>query len=169
MNSLLPLQLAYTYLFISLVLVGFVPLQANIRAIILLLGFASVVIAHIIGVRDLKEESFKRWFLTLTLLWGIKLVVFIVNEAFAAFSRKVPLSLELFDLFLLLILTLLVAISFLFRAPFWYFEVKHSKGHMIIGILVLALSGWIANTFIIAITDYIRLIHAISQGCPPNC
>jgi hypothetical protein len=144
------LQIAYGYLFMAF----------NIRAIIFLVGFVSVTIAHVVGVRNLRPDSPTNiMFLALTGLWVTKVVVFLINEVSAVLFANTSVPLELLDLLLLFALTLLVATSFVFRKPFWYFEPKGRVPFIFIAIILLIASGLLAASFITAFSDYMGLME----------
>lgn len=155
-NYLLGLRISYGYLIFLFGIFAVLPPHAYIRALLLFTAFAYIVIMHIIILRSIEAGKINKGFFILSLLWGIKLVTFAVNEGLNLSFQEGPIALEWVDLFLLFILAIITSISFLFKKPFWYKKLD-DKSSLIIGILSLIFSGWITLQIIFTLLDYLKI------------
>jgi hypothetical protein len=137
-------------------LLAAIPPHAKIRAILLVIAFIPVVFAHIIISLHTKANKTNKTFFFLSLLWCTKLIVYVMNEGINLFFQKELLFLGWIDLFLLLIISLLVSLSFIIKNPFFYIRTDKNI-YKAFGILALIFSGWITLQIIFVFIDYVNM------------
>ncbi|MBI4653415.1 MAG: hypothetical protein HY752_00210 [Nitrospirae bacterium] len=150
------LGVAYAFVFSILVLLAIISLHANIRAIVLLITFMSVLVTHVIISLNIDASKTNKKFFYLSWLWGVKFTVFVINEGLNFFFLKEILILDWIDLFLLHIIALLVSVSFLMKNPFWYIKTEN-KSYIMVGVAGLIFSCLTTLIVILALIDYIKV------------
>jgi hypothetical protein len=152
-NYILFLKSAYGYFIILFVLIALLQPRAVARLILLSMAYVPIVAVHIIVVSKTSAHETNKLFFLLSVLWVVKFVSFLTYEGLSVFTDG-PIALGWFDLFLLLFLAVIVAISFVFRVPFFYVK-SNEKSWIAIGVIFLMLSVWILIQIGFAFRDFL--------------
>lgn len=152
---LLQLEISYTSLASLLVLLAFVSIHAQMRAAVLLIMYLFVLTTHIMAGRGIPGEKMNTMFSLVTVLWIVKVFIFVLNEGLNYFLRRTTLILDWVDLMFLFVIAFLTCISFIYKKPFWYIRTKRGIS-TIFGTVAFLFLGWISVQVFLAFMDFYR-------------
>jgi hypothetical protein len=151
---LLQLQASYAFLVGMVILLAILPIHAQMRALLLSITYLFVLVTHIIAGRTMRGEETNKMFFLLTVLWIIKLSIFLLNEGLNFFFQRAALILDWLDLMFLFAIAFLISLSFIGKKPFWYMKAKR-RITMVFGIVAFLFLGWVSLQFIKSFMDFL--------------
>jgi hypothetical protein len=138
-NKLYYLSAVYVFGLIMLLIGLLGDLHARARAVVLLVAVIPILALHIrMSFGNIPLKSMKG-FSTLTLLWMIKFIVTLTNQACIFFFVSKMAFLDLVDFALLLLIAIVLSLSLIRGTPFFYERVR-STSVIVLGVALLLVS-----------------------------
>lgn len=151
-NNLKTLTMVYIWGLVLLLVTTICDLRANVRAIILLIGYLPISIVHLnIFIGFLKRKA-RKFFVILTVLWASEVILVVLSEGLNFFYDTQVLPVDFLNLIVLIVIAVIVFISFLLNSPFFYAKTT-SKTLVFAGILGLLCTLWVATMIALSFVD----------------